>query len=113
MTCPDCDREISGDKCQCGYRVKVYQFQAGVPVMPNGITCEQFGLSLYEAIFCCGGILQLRDMQKSELARADKAIRDGYRQRESVLHGQLAALTPKLPVADQEALIQRYPQLFS
>jgi hypothetical protein len=113
MTCPECEKEIYGERCTCGYKIQIIPMKHGLPVErePAGITREQFGLSLYEAIKCCGGIMQLRKYQDMEKAQEDQAWRKDLEQREDALSQQLDTLLPKLSVADQEAMMLRYPEI--
>ena len=114
-TCPDCDREMFGERCPCGYnRIEsnVVPFRSTYrPIPQDARTKEQFGVELFEAIKLCGGILQLQEMQGMERV-IESGRGDEYKHKETALLRELAAMVPKLTVFEQEQLIGRYGKLF-
>jgi hypothetical protein len=63
------------------------------------VTRAEFGEDLYEAVYCCGALLEL-DKQEAPDSRIDP------------IRKRLAAVFPKLGTLDQEAILLRYPTLF-
>lgn len=112
-TCPDCDREMFGDRCPCGYTkaARGGTFRNTYTPTPQGITKEQFGLPLFGVIELCGGILQLQEMQEMERVRESGRVED-YHKREVLLARELADVFTRLSAPEQAQLMRRYPKLF-
>jgi hypothetical protein len=100
-------RELPGDPgpafCKWHRDGQPHMTKATLPAKSGPFMSRtEFGEDLYAAVQCCGEILQLHAMNVPE---DDK--------REAALFQTLDTLLPKLSVADQEALLQRYPKLFT
>jgi hypothetical protein len=72
------------------------------------MTREEFGIELFEAVKCCGGLLAIQD----QLQRVKPEKAADLEARQQALYTHLAALTVHLSGEDQRALCDRYPQLF-
>lgn len=111
MNCPDCDREVHGTVCTCGWiqpgssKVIWRNTEHGQPT--NGCTKEQFGLGLYEAVFLVGGIMQVRNalghVAMGELEPGE------YKQREVKLIDQLRTALLALKADELTQIVRRYP----
>lgn len=111
MNCPDCDREVHGTVCTCGWiqpgSSKVLWRNTEHVQPTNGCTKEQFGVGLYEAVFLIGGIMQLRTylghVAMGELEPGD------YKQREGKLIEQLRTALLALKADELTQIVRRYP----
>ena len=112
MTCPSCDKSIREYPCVCGYAPPVQsgaQVRSTYQKIQNGVSKEQFGLHLYRAVECVGGLIFLQDqynhavhvdnhdLQGQVLGKKKKAVKE--------LTGALEKLTPQ----EMTELLQRYP----
>lgn len=111
MNCPDCDKAIHGDVCSCGWAkpgaTKVIYRNTEGPRAADGITREQFGLTLFSAIHMIGEIKQLRILL-GRVAMGELPTRD-YKEREGKLIDQLRTALLTLKADDVSALLGRYP----
>ena len=111
MNCPDCDKEIHGVVCSCGWAkpgsVKVIYRNTEGPKAADGITREQFGLTLFNAIHAIGEIKQLRILL-GRVAMGELPAND-YKQREGKLIDQLRTALLSLKADDVSEVVQRYP----
>lgn len=74
------------------------------------MTKEEFGLDLFEAIKCCGEILQLRrSREKTPPARIKPGQLTAWQHREQEITDHLRALSARLPDADLAEMVRRYP----
>jgi hypothetical protein len=107
MTCPDCDREIYSDKCQCGYRVNRIVLTQPQEPQQNGVGRDEFGDLLYHAVRAIGEIKQLRVLRgrvaMGELPDA------GYQQKEAGLIQELAQTISKLKADEVVGITTKYP----
>lgn len=78
------------------------------------ITKEEFGLDLFEAISCCGGILQLQKLREKTMPERIKPgrLRD-WQLKERELFARVKELFPSLSDADAAELSRRYPFVLS
>jgi len=111
MNCPDCDRDVHGTVCTCGWikpgSSKVIWRNTESAQPTNGCTKEQFGMGLYETVLLVGGIMQLRTalghVAMGELEPGD------YKQREGKLIEQLRTALVALKPDDVTQVVRRYP----
>lgn len=74
------------------------------------ITKEEFGLDLFEAIVCCGSILQLQQLrEKTPPNRIKPRQLKEWQQKEVDMKARLRDLTKHLTDADLADLMRRYP----
>ena len=111
MNCPDCDREVHGVSCTCGWikpgASKVIWRNTESIQPTNGCTREQFGLQLYNTVQSIGELMQIRILlgrvAMGELLPAD------YKQREGKLIEQLRTALLALKPDDVTQVVRRYP----
>ena len=82
--------------------------------MSEHITREEFGLDLFEAIVCCGSILQLQQLrEKTPPHRIKPSQLTDWQLKEQDLTASLMELTKSLQDAEVAELIRRYPFMAS
>lgn len=111
MNCPDCDREVHGPSCSCGWAKpgpSTVIFRSTEHAIPDGITKEEFGLDLFRAIYCVGGIIQLRKYRE-KAAMGDLPANDDYLKRETKLIEELRTVLVHLKPNDVTDMLDRYP----
>lgn len=117
MNCPECDRLFVDDQrsCVCGWGRQKAQARIEDLVrstyrpIPFGITREQFGVQLFDAIRHVGAIKQLQHYLPI-LVEDPKGLQ-AMREREQQQRRELAAILPTLTDAEDAALRQRYPEV--
>ena len=111
MNCPDCDREVHGVVCTCGWikpgSSKVIWRNTEHEQPTNGVTKEQFGLGLYETVCLIGGIMQVRNAL-GHVAMGDMEPGD-YKQREGKLIEQFRTALLALKADEVTQVARRYP----
>ncbi len=112
MNCPDCDKEVHGSVCSCGWARSGSNkiiWRNTEHEMPNDcITKEQFGLTLYNAIMLIGGIKQLR-MFRGYVAMGDLPQTDEYKLKEAKLIEQLKTALVALKSDEVTDVVSEYP----
>ena len=119
MNCPDCERELYSNSCVCGYRVPTYAQAAAPHKEPPGITLEQFGIDLFQAIRAIGALFQARRMLQG--ARNDVIIFPTERRynmetneletREKTLIAETVDSLSSLSASEQMEVLRRYPEV--
>ena len=78
--------------------------------MSEHITREEFGFDLFEAIVCCGSIIQLKQLREHTPPNKIKPAQlTDWQLKEKDLTARLMELTKSLQDADVAELIRRYP----
>lgn len=111
MNCPDCDREVHGSVCSCGWArssSKIVWRNTEYEMPTDCVTKEQFGITLYNAVALIGGIMQLR-VFRGYVAMGDLPQTDEYKQREAKLIDQLRTALVALKPDDVTQVVRRYP----
>lgn len=104
MSCAVCDL----DPCIC-QPAETPPIRSTYTPQDWGITREQFGEALYEAIVTVGRILQLKHQRQHVApARIKKGELKVWQKQESVLLGQLRKQMAKLSDADTAEMMRRY-----
>lgn len=110
MNCPDCDREVHGQSCSCGWipagQSRVI-YRSTEHELPKGITKEEFGIQLYNTIVLIGGVMQLR-RYLGKVAMGELEPRD-FKQREGKLIEHLRTALLALKADDLTQVVRRYP----
>lgn len=112
MICPDCDREIHGAACTCGWvkpGASNVSYRSTEHALPDdSITKKEFGLDLYRALECVGGIQTLRNY-RAQVAMGYMPQTDEYKIRESKLIEEFNTVLVRLKACDVTDLTKRYP----
>ncbi len=112
MNCPDCDKEVHGLCCSCGWvkagtsKIIYRNTESHMPTF-GCITREQFGLGLYNAVQLIGEIKQLRVML-GRVAMGELKPSD-YKQREGKAVEQLRTCLLQLKPDDVVEVTNDYP----
>lgn len=106
MYCNNCEQ----NPCTC-LKSTTPVFRSTYQHLPFGITREQFGAHLYEAIKRVGAIKQLQRYM-SLLIEDPKGL-TAMREREQEQRKELAALLPKLTDNEDAEFRYRYPEVLS
>ena len=115
MNCPECDREMHGIACSCGWAKpgaanKVIWRSTESPKPTDGITREQFGVTLYHAIELIGGIMQLRVFRgRVAMDELPKSYGLECKAKEHKLIEELRSIVMQLKADDVTELVNRYP----
>lgn len=105
MQCAECFQ----DPCVCQTPHQAIR-DTSRPFPTDAITKEEFGLDLFEAIACCGGILQLRQMrQKTPPTKIKPKQLKLWQKREHALMGRAKEITANLSDDQAADLVRRYP----
>jgi hypothetical protein len=88
------------------------QYRSTWRLIDQGIDKDEFGRSLFNAIFLCGEILQLQANQEMESAKKVPYLVEDYKKREYLKAKELAGAMDTLKPLEQKALMSRYPRLF-
>lgn len=99
------------DPCECRPIQQAPRIRdTSTPIPSDAITKEEFGLGLFEAIVCCGSILQLQQLrEKTPPNRIKPRQLKEWQQREHEQKVRLRDLTQHLPDGDLADLMRRYP----
>lgn len=112
MNCPDCDRAITGIACTCGWvkpgssNIVYRNTEHAIP--DDSITKKEFGLDLYRALECIGGIQTLRNY-RAKVAMGDLPQTNEFKEREVKLIGEFTSILVRLKACDVTDLTRRYP----
>ena len=116
MNCPSCDVLIFGASCACGWsdasqiKLEVPRTRSTYQLRPPGITKDEFGLDLYEAVKCIGGLIYLRQAQaKTNMHFVKPGQVKDWKVRERQLWKELAALLVRLTEAELADVKHCYP----
>ena len=115
MNCPDCDKQLNGPACTCGWvkpgtLSKVVWRNTEGPRPTDGMTREQFGLNLYHAIELVGGIAELRVIRgHAAMGELPKAYGNECKAKEDTLIDELRSTLLHLKAEDMTEFITRYP----
>jgi hypothetical protein len=77
--------------------------------LPTGITKEEFGLDLYEAIKTIGGILVIQDHMNAAVHQGKSEQLQELKKRRDMLRASLIPLMHRLPQDDVTEIVTRYP----
>lgn len=111
MNCPDCDREVHGVSCTCGWvkpgTSKVIWRNTESIQPTNGCTREQFGIQLYNTVQSIGELMQIRILL-GHVAMGELPAND-YKQREGKVIDQLRTALLALKADEVTQVVRRYP----
>ena len=109
MLCADCYL----DPCVCEQRPSTVRDTFHV-IPADAMTKEEFGLDLFEAIVCCGSILQLQQLrEKTPPNRIKKHQLLEWQQKERAQIERLKEIAKVLPDGNVADLMRRYPFIAS
>lgn len=75
------------------------------------LTREDFGLDLFEAIKCIGGLLAIQDQHNAAVHHSDTPRQVDLKQRREQLKEKLTTLMHRLSDADVAEILRRYPMV--
>jgi len=114
MICGQCEAEFEGNRCECGWTARVQPLMLHRALHQPGITLEEFGVDLFEAIKTASALTWTTKMRK---AAADDPRPDrielslqNMRHREAALSKQLVLLTKRVGVDDQRRIAELLTQ---
>lgn len=119
MNCPECDRQIVSDQhsCACGWGRQKAQariedvIRSTYRPLPFGMTLDQFGRHLCDAIKYVGAIKQLQHYMSILLE--DPRGLQVMREREQIQRRELAAILPTLTDKEDAEFRYRYPEVLT
>ena len=75
------------------------------------MTLDEFGIDLFHAIRCIGGLLALQDQHNAAVHRNDAVAQAAVRARREPIIAELIQRMGKLTVEEQTEIAQRYPMV--
>src|SRR5262245_18159949 len=107
--CPVCDAHLSTQYCECGWMAPALKvIQGSYRHLAEGITREQFGLALHDAIWTVWAIKQLQENRSGLAAlRAAPGMLKQWQVKERALKEQVAKLMSQLPADDAAEMARR------
>jgi len=99
------------DPCECRPTQQAPRIRdTSTPIPSDAITKDEFGLDLFEAIVCCGSILQLQQLrEKTPPNRIKPKQLKEWQYREQEQKTRLRGLVPALSDSNAAELMRRYP----
>lgn len=113
MICASCDRTVKAWPCDCGFTPKGYR-ESLKPAhqqrhYSNGVSKEQFGVGLYNTVFCYGEIHGLQAHIQQAIDKGEGYKLQDLKARREQKQREFAAQFVQLTNVEQADLLVRYP----
>lgn len=123
MNCPQCDIEVQEGRCpSCGWTEQTETeahpekgptIRSSYIEMPHGITKQEFGVDLYDAITTIGGILCVDTQMHAAEGKGEWHKMHEFTQRRHALCATLKNLMVALSSQEVMEVLDRYPTIQS
>ena len=114
MQCPECFEPVNGTSCSCGWNKPVTStviYRNTDHELPPGITKQEFGMNLYNAITLAGAVMQIKDYRaKAVMGTLPKRMtKEDLKAQDKKLIEQMHTAMQALTADELLAFTRRYP----